>query len=91
MGGGAAGGVNTASIQVAALAGARVMVVGSNAKKLELAEELGAHVLIDRSKEENWSKTVFFETGKRGVDVVWIMSALLTCTVCVPPRRVEGF
>ncbi|MCH7479945.1 MAG: zinc-binding dehydrogenase [Chloroflexi bacterium] len=67
---GASGGVNTACIQVAALAGARVMVVGSNAKKLELAEELGADVLIDRSKKDNWSKTVFFETGKRGVDVV---------------------
>lgn len=67
---GASGGVNTACIQVAKHAGARVFVVGSNANKLELAQQLGAHVLIDRSKEENWSKSVFIETEKRGVDVV---------------------
>lgn len=67
---GASGGVNTASIQIAKYLGARVFVVGSNAKKLELAQGLGADVLIDRSKEENWSKSVFLETEKRGVDVV---------------------
>ena len=67
---GAGGGVNTASIQVAKYAGARVIVVGSNAKKLELAESLGADLLIDRSKDEDWSKAVFFATNKRGVDVV---------------------
>jgi len=67
---GASGGVNTASIQIAKLAGARVYVVGSDAKKLALAESLGADFLIDRSKDENWSKAVFGLTGKRGVDVV---------------------
>ena len=53
---GASGGVNTASIQIAKLAGARVIVVGSNAEKLELASSLGADDLIDRSKDENWSE-----------------------------------
>jgi NADPH:quinone reductase-like Zn-dependent oxidoreductase len=67
---GASGGVNTASIQIAKLAGATVYVVGSNARKLELAESLGADYLIDRSKDENWSKVIFGLTGKRGVDVV---------------------
>ena len=67
---GAAGGVNTASIQIARLAGARVIVVGSNTQKLSLAESLGAEGLIDRSKDENWSKTVYQLTQKRGVDVV---------------------
>ena len=33
-------------------------------------EALGADVLIDRSKEENWSKAVFLATDKQGVDVV---------------------
>ena len=46
------------------------MVVGSNANKLEMAESIGADVLIDRSKEENWSKAVFLATNKRGVDMV---------------------
>jgi NADPH:quinone reductase-like Zn-dependent oxidoreductase len=67
---GAGGGVNTASIQIAKYLGARVAVIGSNANKLELAESIGADILIDRSKEENWSKAVFLATNKRGVDVV---------------------
>ena len=67
---GASGGVNTACIQIAKMAGATVYVVGSDPEKLELAESLGADYLIDRSKEENWSKTIFSLTDKRGVDVI---------------------
>ena len=67
---GASGGVNTASIQVAKLAGAKVFVVGSGPAKLELARSLGADVCIDRSQEANWSKEVFLATGRQGVDVV---------------------
>jgi NADPH:quinone reductase-like Zn-dependent oxidoreductase len=67
---GASGGVNTASIQIAKLTGAKVYVVGSNDQKLALAESLGADVLIDRSKEENWSKAVYLATNRQGVDVV---------------------
>lgn len=67
---GASGGVNTASIQIAKLAGAEVYVVGSSAEKLGLAESLGADHLIDRSEDENWSKAAYLMTGKRGVDVV---------------------
>jgi len=67
---GAGGGVNSASIQVGKYLGARVVVIGSNAKKLKEAESLGADILIDRSKEEDWSKAVFISTDKRGVDAV---------------------
>ncbi len=67
---GASGGVTTASIQIAKLAGATVYAVGSSPEKLELAASLGADYLIDRSKEENWSKAVYQLTGRRGVDVV---------------------
>jgi len=67
---GAGGGVNTASVQIAKYIGARVIVVGSEAKKLELAKSIGADILIDRSKETDWSKSVFLATNKRGVDVV---------------------
>jgi len=67
---GAGGGVNTASIDIAKLSGAQVIVVGSSAEKLEKAEALGADILIDRSKDENWSKVVFLATNKQGVDVV---------------------
>jgi len=67
---GASGGVNTASIQIAKFAGAKVLVVGSNSEKLARAKELGADILIDRSTDENWSKQVYLLTEKRGVDVV---------------------
>jgi len=67
---GAGGGVSTASIQIAKYMGARVIVVGSNTKKLEMAESIGADILIDRSKEENWSKAAYITTNKRGVDMV---------------------
>jgi NADPH:quinone reductase-like Zn-dependent oxidoreductase len=67
---GASGGVNTASIQIASFSGATVIVVGSNSEKLTLADRLGADMLIDRTKTENWSRKVFELTKRRGVDVV---------------------
>jgi NADPH:quinone reductase-like Zn-dependent oxidoreductase len=67
---GAGGGVNTASVQIAKLMGAQVVMVGSDARKLAMAESIGADILIERSKEADWSKSVFLATNKRGVDVV---------------------
>ena len=67
---GASGGVNSASVQIAKFSGAQVVVVGSNAEKLKLAKSLGADILIDRSIEIDWAKSVFLATGKRGVDIV---------------------
>lgn len=67
---GAGGGVNTASIDIARLAGAKtIYVVGSSDEKLAQAEELGADVLINRH-EEDWSKAVYKATNRKGVDVV---------------------
>jgi NADPH:quinone reductase-like Zn-dependent oxidoreductase len=67
---GSSGGVNSASIQIAKLAGAKVLAVGSNAEKVALAERLGADILINREEEPNWSKAAYLATQKRGVDVV---------------------
>ncbi len=67
---GASGGVNTASIQVAKLAGAKVFAVGSSARKLELAANLGAEVLINRDEESNWAKAAYLASERRGMDVV---------------------
>lgn len=67
---GASGGVNTASIAIAKHIGARVIVVGSDEKKLQLAQSLGADVLINRAKEPEWHKAVFAVTEKQGADVV---------------------
>ena len=67
---GASGGVNTASIPIAKLAGAIVYVVGSSSEKLRLAQSLGADYLIDRSQGEDWARTIYRMTDKRGMDVV---------------------
>jgi NADPH:quinone reductase-like Zn-dependent oxidoreductase len=67
---GASGGVNTASIQIAKLAGADVTVVGSGPDKLALAQSLGADKTIDRTQDENWSKAAFLASDRSGYDVV---------------------
>ena len=68
---GAGGGVNSASIQIARLAGAgKIYVIGSDAEKCRQAEELGADVTINRQESDNWAKEMFKLTNRRGVDVV---------------------
>lgn len=67
---GAGGGVNSAAVQIARLAGATVGVVAANAEKAAKSRNLGADWAIDRTTEPNWSKAVYAATGKRGVDVV---------------------
>ena len=67
---GAGGGVNTAAIQIAHLAGAgRIIVVGSDPDKLALAKRLGGTDLINR-QEEDWGKAVYRLTARQGVDIV---------------------
>lgn len=66
---GAGGGVGTACVQIARLAGARVIAaVGSDAKAAR-AKEIGAHLTINYAKDD-FSKVVRDMTKKRGVDVV---------------------
>ncbi len=67
---GAGGGVNTAAIQIAKLAGATVFVIAANAEKAARAREIGADWAVDRSAEPNWGKALWVATGRRGVDVV---------------------
>lgn len=66
---GASGGVSTAAIQIAKHLGATVYAVTSGPDNVERAEGLGADVAIDRLSED-FSRRVWAETDKRGVDVV---------------------
>ena len=66
---GASGGVGTAAVQIAKLAGARVFVTAGSDEKLQRLEELGADELINY-KDVDFSKDVYKRTSKRGVDVV---------------------
>ena len=56
---GAGGGVNTAAIQIAKLAGAQVYVIASSATKAERRAPLGADWAHDRSTEPDWSRASF--------------------------------
>lgn len=67
---GASGGVGTAAVQIARLAGARVFAVTSGEEKARRLRELGADVVYDRG-EVDYSREVWRDTGKRGVDVIF--------------------
>jgi NADPH:quinone reductase-like Zn-dependent oxidoreductase len=66
---GAASGVGSAAIQIARLAGARVLTTASSAAKQKLARELWADVVIDYT-QQNFADVVKQETHGRGVDIV---------------------
>lgn len=66
---GASGGVATAAIQIARLAGAYVYAVTSSAEKERRARELGANETINHT-EVDFAKAIWQYTAKRGVDVV---------------------
>ena len=66
---GGAGGIGTMAIQLVAAFGAVPMVTASSASKLELAESLGAKVLINY-KEQDFVEEVRQATGGRGADVI---------------------
>jgi NADPH:quinone reductase-like Zn-dependent oxidoreductase len=66
---GASGGVSTAAIQIGKLTGATVLAVTSGPQNVKRVLELGADVAIDRL-EEDFSRRVWIETERRGVDVI---------------------
>ncbi len=87
---GAGGGVNSASIQIAKLAGATVYVVGSDAEKCAQAEQLGADVTINRGDDPNWAKAIYKLTNKQGVDIVIDNVGQATLPDSIRSTRVGG-
>lgn len=67
---GAGGGVNSFSIQLAKVLGARVIALTSSPEKMKRAEALGADTVINYREQPDWSRAVRDITNKRGVDVV---------------------
>ncbi|MCU1679555.1 MAG: alcohol dehydrogenase [Amycolatopsis sp.] len=66
---GAAGGVGSAAVELAVAAGARVVAAVSGEEKARLCRDLGAHVVVDYTKQD-FVGTVLETTGGRGADVV---------------------
>ncbi len=67
---GIGGGVALAALQIAKVAGARVLVTSSSDEKLEKALELGASIGINYKSNPDFHKEVWALTNKRGVDIV---------------------
>jgi len=66
---GGASGIGTAAIQLARLAGAKVIVTAGSAAKLAVCETLGAEVLINY-REQDFVAEVLAATEGRGADVI---------------------
>lgn len=66
---GASGGLGVHGVQLARLAGARVIAVASSAAKAERLQALGASDVIVSPRGEDFSARVLELTGGRGVDV----------------------
>jgi NADPH:quinone reductase len=67
---GAAGGVGTAAIQIAKVAGARVIAAASSAAKCALCRTVGADITIDTSSE-NLRDAIKAATAGTGPDVIY--------------------
>lgn len=66
----AGSGIGSAAIQIARLAGARVITTARGKEKLEKAKNLGADEVIDYSREDFGEKARFLTEGK-GVDLIF--------------------
>lgn len=67
---GAGGGVGTLLIQLSRAAGATVVAAARGTTKLELAQRLGAHAVVDYS-EPDWTEQVRAATDGYGADIVF--------------------
>lgn len=65
-----AGGVGSATIQLARAAGARVIATAGGEEKVEVCRKLGAEVTVDY-KEENFIEVVKEATEGRGADIIF--------------------
>ncbi len=86
---GASGGVGTAAVQIAKLAGATVIAAAGSDSKLEQLRKLGADEVINYNKEDYSKKTWEF-TGKKGADVVVDYSGKETWTKSILCTRKGG-
>jgi NADPH:quinone reductase-like Zn-dependent oxidoreductase len=66
----AGSGIGVLGIQIAKLAGARVIATAGSQRKLDRALELGADAVVNH-RDENWSRRVRELTEGHGVDLVF--------------------
>ncbi len=84
------GGVSVFAVQLAKMAGARVIATSSSSEKLEKLRALGADETINYREREDWDKTVLDLTGKRGVDHVIEVGGAGTLPRSINAVRIAG-
>ncbi len=80
---GAGGGVASAGVQIARLAGARVIATTSNQAKADRLRELGAETVINYRDVPNFDRTVLQLTNGVGVDVAQDNVGVATFQKCL--------
>jgi NADPH:quinone reductase-like Zn-dependent oxidoreductase len=84
------GGVSIFALQIAKMAGARVIITSSSDEKLERARALGADETINYRRQEDWGARVRDLTGGRGVDHVVEVGGPGTLAQSIKAVRVGG-
>ncbi|MBI0535491.1 NAD(P)-dependent alcohol dehydrogenase [Roseomonas sp. KE2513] len=84
------GGVSIFALQIAKMAGARVIITSSSGEKLERARDLGADETINYRETPEWGARVRELTGGRGVDHVVEVGGPGTLPQSIQTVRVGG-
>jgi NADPH:quinone reductase-like Zn-dependent oxidoreductase len=84
------GGVSIFTLQLARIAGARVIITSSSDEKLRRARDLGAAETINYKTTPDWEEKVRELTGKRGVDHVIEVGGAETLPKSVRAARFGG-
>lgn len=84
------GGVSIFALQLAKLAGARVIATSSSSEKLARLKALGADAAINYRDDPEWGKTVSRLTDGRGVDHVIEVGGPATLAQSIAASRVGG-
>ncbi len=86
---GASGGVSTAAIQIAKLAGAQVYAVTSGPENMKRVKALGADMVYDRNQVD-FSREVWRDTNKRGVHLILDAVGEAVWPQCLKALGVQG-
>ena len=85
----ASGGVGSLLVQLAKLAGATVIAAGSSKKKLEVAQSLGADLIVDYSMP-NWTDALIEQNHGELVDFVFEMVGGTIYETCIKVLKPGG-
>lgn len=85
----AGSGVGSIGIQIARLFGARVIATAGSEEKRAKAKELGAHDVVDYTRDD-WPKVVRQLTARKGVDVVFEHTGAATWSGSIAALRNNG-